>query len=66
MRKALTALAFVFGLSFGIGALLAPPASAAECTYFCGCNGVVFQCCGGPCVPATGPTPIRCTQEANC
>jgi hypothetical protein len=66
MRKALTALALVFGLSFGLGALVPAPASAAECTYFCGCNGVVFRCCSGVCAPATGPTPISCPQEADC
>ncbi len=67
MRKALTALVLVFALACGVGALLAaPPAEAAICTYMCSCNGVVLQCCGGVCTPATGPTPIQCPQVNNC
>lgn len=76
MRKILTALLLVVAVCFAVAALISTPAAPADaagggipshCIYRCGCNGVVEQSCnGGPWVPATGPTPIRCPQVADC
>lgn len=66
MRKALIALALIFALAFGFGALSPAPVDASPCYYTCSCTGAVLYCCGTACKPAVGPTPIQCPQIITC
>lgn len=72
MRKALTALAFVFALAFTLGAVAPGTAQAAggggDCFYTCSCTGAPLRCCrtstgGVACKPTDV---IQCPQVITC
>lgn len=71
MRRALIALAVVFAVAFGFGALTTAPAEAGggspNCFYKCVCPGVPVFCCvtaSGTSCKSVSNAPIQCPQVA--